>query len=214
MSRIQELDFSVDLLQALLWQYTDAERLQSLLTQKSAWYLENQTSFWSNWIDDVFNLQTANDFGLVVWGIILDIPLSVGLSGTGARPVFGFGDYNLNFENSNFGRDSSGVAGLTTEGKRTLLRLRYFQLISDGSVPYTNFVLQQVFGQGYVIDHLDMTATYVFSTALSAQMMLILETFDLLPRPAGVKIDIVVDPAAVFGFDPYYQNFENGGFGA
>lgn len=214
MTRIQQFDFSVDLLRAILWQYNDAERLQTILERKSEWYSEEHADFWQGWLRDVFDLTTANDFGLSVWGILLNVPLSYGLPGTGARPVFGFGDFNQNFNNGNFGRDAAGVAGLTLEQKRLVLRLRYYQLISDGTVPHTNFVLQQVFGTGYVLDPEDMTATYVFPQALPSGVLAVLQEFDLLPRPAGVEINILIDPTSVFGFDPFYLNFNNGGFGA
>ena len=72
---IQEFDFSVDLLQAILWQYNNATSLQSLLNSEQAWVIENQTEFWENWLRDVFDLRTANEFGLSVWSIILGIPL-------------------------------------------------------------------------------------------------------------------------------------------
>lgn len=214
MTRVQQFDYSVDLLKALLWQYNDAARLQSLLADKAEWYAEHNAGFWENWQRDVFDLLTANEFGLSVWGVILDIPLSYGLPSSGARPVFGFGDFNLNFNQGTFGRDASGVAGLTTEQKRLVLRLRYYQLISDGTVPHINFVLRDVFGQGKVLDRYDMTATYVFETEVPSSVRVLLDKFDLLPRPAGVEIDILIDPGNVFGFDPYYQNFNNGGFGA
>lgn len=213
-TRIQQFDFSVDLLRAILWQYNDAAKLQSLLTQKQAWYDETQTTFWTDWVRDVFNLLTANEFGLSVWGVILGIPLSIGLPGTGARPVWGFGVHNQNFENGNFGRDSAGVAGLTVEQKRIILRLRYYQLVSDGSAPWANYVLKRVFGMGYVLDPEDMTCTYVFPVAIPQAVLSVIQTYDLLPRPAGVQINILVDPGQVFGFDPYYLNFGNGGFGA
>lgn len=214
MSTIQQFDFSVDLLRAILWQYNDAARLQSILQQKSDWYEINQEEFWTDWYRDVFNLQTANDFGLSVWGIILGIPLSVGLPGTGARPVWGFGPFNQNFHKYNFGRDSAGVAGLSTEQKRLVLRLRYYQLVTDATVPNVNFILQQIFGMGKVLDGLDMTETYVFPVALDSDVLFVLENYDLLPRPAGVGLNILIDPTKVFGFDPFYENFNNGTFGA
>lgn len=214
MSRVQQFDFSVDLLRALLWQYEDAAGMQSLLASKSAWYTENQTEFWESWRRDVFDLTTANDFGCAVWGVILGIPLSIGQPGTGDREVWGFGANNLNFENGNFGRSSAGIAGLTLEQKRIVLRLRYFQLVSDGSVPHTNFVLQTVFGQGYVADNGDMTATYVFQTELPAIIRTVLADLDLLPRPAGVDINTVILTDPVFGFGPDNENYENGPFGA
>lgn len=214
MDKIQAFNFSVDLLRALLWQYNDAVNLQSILRQKSEWYSRNHTEFWNRWIADVFNLRTANDFGLAVWAIILDMPLTVGIPGSGARPVFGFGQYNQNFTNGNFGRDSAGVAGLTTEQRRVVLLLRYYQLITDGTVPHVNSILKDVFGQGYVLDHLDMTCSYIFPQSLSSTMIQVLENFDLLPRPAGVEVNILINPDEVFGFAPIYLNFENGQFGA
>ena len=214
MSRIQEFDFSVDLLRAILWQYEEAAGLQSVLRSKAAWYLEEQTEFWQSWYDDVFNLQTANELGLGVWGVILGIPLSIGQPSTGDRPVWGFGPYNRPFNRGGFGRGSSGVAGLTIEQKRLVLRLRYFQIVSDGSIPFANYTLREVFGYGYALDGLDMSMTYVFPAELSSQVRLVLEEFDLLPRPAGVKLNIVVDPGKEFGFGPFVQNFNNGPFRA
>lgn len=214
MTTVQEFDYSADVLRALLWQYEEAAGLRALLEQKAEWYDQNQKQFWEDWRRDVFDLTTANAFGCAVWGVILGVPLSLEQPGTGARPVFGFGVNNLNFENSNFGRDSAGVASLTVAQKRLVLRLRYFQLVSDGSVPHTNFVLKTVFGMGYVLDGLDMTATYVFPVELPSQIIAVLEQFDLLPRPAGVGINILINPDEVFGFAPIYLNFEHGQFGA
>lgn len=216
MTTIQQFDASVNLLKAILWQYDGAERLQSLLRSKQDWYDENQRDFWNAWYDNVFNPQTANDFGCGVWGHILGVPLSIGQPGTGARPVWGFGNFNRNFGRGNFGRLSSGVSALTTEQKRLLLRLRYYQLISDGSVPYINFTLREVFGagQGYVLDNLDMTITYVFPTQLPTAVRTMIEQNDLLPRPAGVGISTLVLSRKTFGFGPFNKNFNKGTFGA
>lgn len=213
MSRVQDFDFSVDVLRALLWQYDQAPGLQSILRAKSDWYVSEHSGFWSDWYDDVFNLQTANEFGLAVWGILLGVPLSLGQPGTGDRPVWGFGPFNRGFERGGFGRGSAGVAGLTLEQKRLVLRLRYYQLVSDGSIPFANYTLREVFGFGYALDGLDMSITYVFPAELPSSVRAVLEEFDLLPRPAGVKVNILVEPGQVFGFGPFVQNFNNGPFG-
>lgn len=212
MSGKQEFDFSVDLLRAILWQYENATGLQSILRAKSDWYTRQQTGFWTDWIRDVFNLQTANDFGCSVWGVILGIPLSIAQPATGARPAFGFGAFNKNFNRGTFGRGSAGVAGLTLEQKRFVLQLRYYQIVSDGSVPFTNFALKKVFGRGYVLDAENMTITFVFPTRLPSNLQTVLEQYDLLPRPAGVKIQIVQGDAKYFGFGPNWQNFNRGSF--
>lgn len=217
MATVQQFDYSVDLLQAILWQYNDASKLISLAQQKSEWYEENQRDFWDNWYTDVFNLQTANDFGLAVWARILNVPLVATVPASEDRPVFGFGIHNLNFFNGNFGRDVSGTVNLTTEQKRLVLRLRYFQLISNGTVPEINAFLRLLFGSEgavYVLDSLDMSfAVYVFDFVPAASVLFVLEQFDLLPRPAGVGTSILISPGDSFGFAPYYLNFENGNFG-
>lgn len=145
MIQIQALDFSVDLMRALLWQYNDAARLESLVRQKQEWYDLNQAGFWGDWVADVFDLRTANDFGLSVWAIILDIPLVVASAiDPNDKPVWGFDQYRENFNNGNFAATSS--AALTTEQKRLVLRLRYFQLVTTGAVPEVNGFLKYLFG--------------------------------------------------------------------
>ena len=215
MSQIQTLDFSVDLMRALLWQYNDATRLQSLVSQKQDWHDTNQKDFWENWVKDVFDLRTANDFGLAVWAIILDIPLAVESGADPVdKPVWGFGEYRENFTNGNFASTSS--AALTTEQKRLVLRLRYFQLVNTGAVPEINKFLAYVFaplGKAYVNDGLNMTARYVFEFPLPSALELVLTEYDLLPRPAAVKIDYVIKGEADgWGFGRYHENFTNGNF--
>lgn len=216
MSRVQTFDFSVDLLRALLWQYEGATGLQAILSDKKAWYEVNQTQFWTDWTRDVFNLKTANEFGLTVWGVILNLPLSIDLPGTGDRPAWGFGVHHRNFGRGNFGRRSGGTSALTLEQKRQLLRLRYLNLISDGSIPFINFTLREVFGyrSGYVLVGEDMTITYVFAPPLSPALQIMIDRNDLLPRPAGVGTSILVVRKNLFGFGPHYKNFNNGAFGA
>lgn len=224
MTTIQQFDFSIDLDKALLWQYNDASHLQSLIHQKNDWYNAHQCNFWSHWYRDVFNLDSANDFGLSVWAIILDVPLGIGIKGSGERPVWGFGEFNGNFSDwcgksnrngTNFGRDGDAAFALNIEQKRLILKLRYYQLISRGTVSEINAMMKALFGNGvHVLDGLDMTMTYVFNFVPSRQTMLILEQFDLLPRPAGVKRKILIMPTKNFGFKPYYLNYQNSNFHA
>jgi len=215
MAGIQEFDYSVDLSQVLIWQRDNAVRLQSLLSSKQAWQDANQRDFWSNWYDDVFNLQTANDFGLSVWAIILGLPLVVSTSSGSDRPVIGFGAHYLNFHESNFADDETALE-LTTEEKRLVLRLRYLQLVSDCCPESINEALNVVFsdmGRVYVLDGLDMTCEYVFLFLPPPRVLGVLATFDILPRPAGVKIRVQINPQNVFGFGPFYLNFHNSNFG-
>ena len=215
MSQIQTFDFSVDLMRALLWQYNDAARLEALVRQKQTWYDANQAAFWENWVTDVFDLRTANDFGLAVWSIILDTPLVIASPpDPDDKPVWGFGIYRENFNNGNFASLSN--SGLSTEQKRLVLRLRYFQLVTTGAVPEINAFFAYLFadlGPAYVKDGYAMNGLYVFEFPLSSELEAVLTEFDLLPRPAGVKVDyVIIGDADGFGFGRYHENFTNGNF--
>ena len=209
---IQDFDFSVDLLRCVLWQYNDAARLQSLLAQKQDWYVQNQTDFWKSWVRDVFDLRTASPFGLTVWGKILKESRETPVDGTTADyPAFGFGPFKRNFKRGNFRRTNAGTVKLSADQYRLLLQLRYFKLISRGTVPEINAFLRRLFGnQGavYVLDPLDMSfAVYVFTFAPSSWQRFILDDMDTLPRPAGVGVSIRVVSRPAFGFGRHHLNF-------
>lgn len=215
MTTIQTFDASVDLLRAILWQYDSAARLRSLLEAKQRWYDENQRDFWNAWYRDVFDLRTANDFGLSVWAIILDIPLVVVMPATDDEDVFGFGVNNLGYDEGSFGRSLAAADSLTTDQRRLVLQLRYFQLVTRGAVPEINAFLAYIFGttgRVYVRDNLDMTCTYVFNFVPPASLRQILGGYDVLPRPAGVEINYLVQLDEGFGFEIDWLGFDQGSF--
>ncbi len=88
--RIQQFDYSINLLRALLWQDNTATNLTALLQAKQTWYDENVSTFFEDWVTDVFDIRTANEFGLAVWAIILGVPTTVILPPT-TKANFGFG---------------------------------------------------------------------------------------------------------------------------
>lgn len=198
---IQDNDYSIDLLQVILWQYDKAPHLKGLITSKQAWYEQNQTLFWGNWFFNVFSLLTANQFGLSVWAIILDVPMFVPATPVNTENLWGFNeippvnDYQ-NFDNGNFALDGS-LEILTLEEQRFILRLRYYQLTSNGSVHSINQFLNYLcatssaefsVGTIFAIDNLDMTMTYEFTFPVPVRLKLVIEEYKLLPSPAGVKV--------------------------
>lgn len=215
---IQKLDFSIDLKKVIKWEYDQAPNLSSLFDFKQKWYDKNHEEFWTSWERDVFNLFTANDFGLNVWAIILELPLYTESNASPASyPAFGFSSFGLNFGKSNFATDVDTVNRLTTEQKRQLLRMRWWQIVSDGSMPSINHALHDVFGRDvYALDGLDMTITVVYQIILPDIMMRLLQDFDLIPRPSGVKFNHLVKPRDAFGFAEYSLNFDqpNSQFGS
>lgn len=194
---IADFDSSVDLVRALLWQHDNATALRSLIESKQEWYNTNQATFWANWYRDVFNIDTANDFGLAVWGRILNVGLGLQVDSTSGIPHFGFGVYHRNFNNGNFARATSGEQALSTEQKRLIIRLRYYQLISRGTVVEINEAMARIFGdlgQVFVRDPLDMSKiTYVFKFTPSSRVRLILDRMNLLPRPSGIGSEYVIE---------------------
>lgn len=208
-----KLEFNVNLMRTVLWQYENAPKLKSLVQSEQDWANENVTDFWKNWFRDVFNLKTANDFGLSVWSIILDVPLIIN------RPrrvggVFGFGSNHKNFGNGNFGRGRTQDIEVTTEQARKILLLRWFQLTSRPTVANINEALEIVFGAGiaYVQDNLDMSAHFMFTERPDYKTIDILKKTDLLPRPSAVGSTFSVQPRKGFGFGRNHLNFGNGNF--
>lgn len=176
---IFEPDYSVRLLNTVLWQYDNAEALKSLLTQKTAWINTNNAQFWKDWYDNVFNLQTANDFGLSVWGKILNFPRQITL------------------------KDGT-VYNLSTEQYRIILMGQLQKFRMRGTVPEINRWLNTVFGKqgrAYVLDGLDMTTVFVFEFKPTSDQQFLIDNVDFLPRPAGVGYEIRVFPNIFLGFE-------------
>lgn len=194
MSTQQELDFSVDLMQALLWRHNKAKNLTAILQAKQNWYNVNQTQFWQNWFTNVFNLNTANQFGCIVWAIILGLPLNIATTAPSTIKPFGFGIYNQNFGNGNFSPTTSNPVFLSVAEMRQVLKLRYYQLTSRANTFQTNQALAAVFGYTgavpniYLIDNLNMTVTCIIAPAISVQLQAVLSEFDLIPRASCVML--------------------------
>lgn len=191
---MKELTFNpqINVQQCVLWQYANSPALRTLLQAKSDFYEQNVTQFWNDWFNDVFNINTATDFGLTVWGEILDFPRQV---------------------KSNSGQ----IHILTTEQYRTILKGQLLKFRMDGTAPQINEWLNVVFGnQGnvYCLDNLDMTAIpFVFETNPSDEMLWLLSNVDFLPRPAGVGYEVRIVGEDVFGFNGSgLQPFNQGTF--
>ena len=212
MTNIQTFDNSIDVLKVIPWEYDQAPNLVGLLTKKQEWYKENYSDFWDDWEKNVFNLDTANDFGLNVWSIILDLPL---YTRDDSRPVdhpaFGFSQFGIGFDqtNSQFAISSNAFKNLTLDQRRQLLKLRWYNITSDGSMSAINQALYNVFGTSvYCLDGEDMTIIYIFTVPQPQIMMNLFGQLDILPRPSGVLAEILVKPNDSFGFAPYGLNFD------
>lgn len=206
---VELFNFSIDLMRVLLWQYNDATNLQSLIERKQAWIDIEHRDFWNNWYSDVFNLATANDFGLQVWAIILGVHFD--LEGAIPPAWLGFdasgGD---NLDNSGFYPENGAI--LSTEEKRLVLQLRYRQITTNATTDELYRSIQGLLTGAKVLDGLDMSIIVTYPTFPTIKQLRILDNFDVLPRPNSVKIIRRFGYSAWFGFNG--QNFDNGIFGA
>lgn len=208
---------TIDLDKALDWQRSKAPMLQELILKKQAWYEANHCAFWNNWVTDVFNLDTANEFGLSVWSIVLDEPIfPAEMASPLDYPTFGFNaDDDFNFNNGSFGKNGS-MFNFTTEQRRIILKLKaYILLRMSGSVPEINSAMARIFSPGAIVclDGLDMTLSYLINSEPLLSFISQIKARDLLPRPAAVSIKTVIDASTdAWGFGDNFENFDNGNF--
>ena len=201
---------------AIDWQRGSAEKINKLIKLKQDWYDANYCGFWNDWVEDVFDLRTANEFGLSVWSIILDLPLfDQSQKSRPDYPAIYFGSFKKNFYNSNFGKNASTVNDLTTDQKRIMLQLKAFIMHTRSSTYEINIKMTELFGfrRVYALDNLDMSYTYVINDPELIPLISVIQDYDLLPRPNCVSVDYVIGSNSTpFLFGNKRDNFTRGNF--
>lgn len=211
--KIYDLDFSINLLGSILWQYNDADKLQRLMQSEADFFNREVKEFWRGWRRDVFDLNTANAFGLSVWAIILGVSQDVRLNNETPENIFGFAPaegYSNTYQNYNHGNfiRSENVLQVKAEQMRMLLKIRAMQLVSNGSLYDINRMLKMVFGvKAYAVDNFDMSMTYMFERELTADEQLVVQESDALVPPAAVKHEILFTRPNNWGFAPFRKNY-------
>jgi hypothetical protein len=215
MSKVQEFDYSIDLAEAsLLWRHSNAENILALVSKQQESLDALHKNFWEDWYNDVFNLDTANAFGLSVWSIILEVSLSVEPEpDLNPNSNWGFGQFRKNFTNAGFA--PSPVIVLNPNQARMVLKLKYYNMIAYPSQTQSNAIMKDVFAtNSFVVDNLNMTVTYVFTDEVNLDEKFVLDNFsNLLPRPSTVGFDIDITPQENWGYDNNL-NYDNGNYGA
>jgi len=150
------------------------------------------TSFY----DMIWNVLTAQGYGLDVWGRIVGVERAIQIPGV--VTLFGFNEAGTSwtgFDQGGFysGENINQNYVLTDANFRTLILAKAAGNISDGSIPSVNQILMTLFkgrGDCYVADGLDMTLTYTFTFPLTPVELAIVSQLNVLPNPAGVVINI------------------------
>lgn len=132
----------------------------------------------NNFYNTIFNVSTANLFGLAIWSRIVGIPQSL---------IVALGSYLSN-----------------PATFRSLIMLKALANISRATAPAINQLLQNWIGgtnpRAYVNDLGNMQMVYRFEFALTTQQLLILQQSGIFVRPAAVLAEIIAGTYPVFGF--------------
>ena len=131
-----------------------------------------------NFFNTIFNVATANLFGLKIWSRIVGIPQSL---------IVALGTY----------LDDPDTF-------RSLIMLKALSNISRASAPAINQLLQNWIGgtnpRAYVNDLGKMSLVYRFEFPLTVEQLLIIQQSGIFLRPAGVLSTIIAIEYPVFGF--------------
>jgi hypothetical protein len=157
----------------------------------------DQTQNLDAFYDLVWNVDSAQGWGLDVWGRIVGVSrtlhvvedqeyLGFAEAGIGSNPFNQQPFYSGAILTSNF--------QLSDDAFRVLIFAKALANISDGSIPAINQILLKLFrgrGNCYVTDGLDMTMTYTFRFQLTPVELAIIEQSGVLPKPTGVFAEVV-----------------------
>lgn len=155
--------YNASVLQHLKWEQNKAPNLTSLVEKKAEWLSEYNEGFWVDWYTNVFNIDTANSFGLSLWCIILGVSSDL-FDFTPATQRWAFGRLRENFiydpnyhtnnplpankqsKGGNFGSEGDSLSNL--DDVRTLLKFRYATLVSSGRIAYMNRMMNMILNKG------------------------------------------------------------------
>ena len=166
--------------------------------------------------EKVFDIETAQGWGLDNWGRILGVPRGVqvatvdwfGYYGSGLQPWNQAPFFNTQQATNNY--------PLTDEAYRKLLMYKAAANISSADAATINRLLKQIFPDTFdhIVDNGDMSIRAVFNDYLQPVEIGILNTYGALNKGAGVQwIYLSVNPDETFGFDDSgFQPFDQGVF--
>lgn len=188
--------------QTVISQYANSPILLQLLAN-FADYIDPTANF-DAFFGLVFNVDTAQGYGLDVWGRIVGVSRVLQLPSGGtffdfstsapATPVPNTDRHSFNEAIFFGGGGLTSNFALTDAAYRKLILAKALANISDGSLPSINQILINLFGtygNCYVTDGQDMTMTFSFAPTLSSVDFAIVSQSGVLPRPAGVTATVV-----------------------
>lgn len=157
----------------------------------------------------VWNVDTAQGFGLDIWGRIVNIRRELLLPPVSS--YFGFNEATPGvypFDEAPFyaGAGATDTYRLSDDAYRTLIYLKALRNISSTSARAVNQLLQNLFSpthpdaRAYATDLGGMALRYTFEFTLTPYEFAVITQSGVLPRPAGVSATIFHSDLPLFGF--------------
>ncbi|MCG4257068.1 DUF2612 domain-containing protein [Acetobacter senegalensis] len=180
----------------VLSQYACSPALNALI---AAWNQAfDPATLIETWYQQIWNLETAQGYGLDVWGRIVGVQRILSITSDaflGFEEAEDLTEDSFNSAPWYSGTVSSGNYRLSDDGFRQLIYAKAMANITDGSITSLNAILMTLFaGQGdaWVSDHGGMSMTYTFGFVPSAVQISIIQNSGVLPRPAGVRVTYAI----------------------
>jgi hypothetical protein len=184
--------------QTILSQYANSPRILSLIESFSDAIDADGLS--DLFLSSILSVDTATDYGLDVWGRIVNVRRTLYVPGGASGKLLGWGEpgpgkfYGWRQAPWNTLNRLTPNYTLQDDDYRRLILVKAFSNISDRSIPSMNAGLMQMFaGQGnvHVSDLGNMAAAYVFDFHPTALDLAILQQSGAFASPSGVLMSIV-----------------------
>ena len=191
--------------QTIISQYGNSATITQLVRNMNE-YLDPRADF-DAFYNFVWNVETAQGFGLDIWGRIVNIKRELLVPDT--PNYFGFSDAlpgSFPFDEQPFysgTEPSTQTYRLGDDAYRQLILVKALANISATNAPSINQLLQNLFagrGRCYVNDLGGMALRYVFEFDLTPYEFAIMTQSGALPRPAGVNASLFQSALPLFGF--------------
>lgn len=192
-----------DFKQTIASQYANSPTLVQMIDSMNQYF--DPRADLQNFYDYVWNVDTAQGFGLDTWGKIVNVSRDLTILDPNSK-VLGFDEADGEpFNQGVFynGKLSTVTYTLDDDGYRQLILVKALSNISICSAPSINQQLRNLFpgrGKCYVNDNLDMSMRLTFEFALKPYELAIILQANAITRPAAVEVLITSFPTDNFGF--------------
>lgn len=201
----------VDFEQTIISEYANSPTLVQLVTNMNG-YIDPSADF-DNFYNFVWNVQTAQGFGLDIWGKIVNVSRLLTIPGGATylgfneaftAPTAATGPQPWGQAPFFAGTADTETFTLSDDAYRTLILVKALSNISNCTAPSLNQLLQNLFagrGRCYVGDLGNMQMSFTFEFYLQPFELAIMTQSGAIPRPAAVGAYLVQAPVPnVFGF--------------